>query len=53
MNLEIDQNIFDWLVELLILKPHNGELKLQNNKIALDEKSTRAFEIGHKFMEIL
>ena len=46
MQLEIDENIFNWLVDLLVINSSCGTNKLLNNKIALDEKTTKSFEIG-------
>jgi len=53
MNLEIDEQIFNWLVDLLVLKPSPAYKHLNNGKISLDEKTTNSFEIGHKFMTVL
>ena len=53
MNLEIDQLIFNWLVNLLVLKPSPAYKALMNNKIALDEKTTHSFESGGAFLTIL
>ena len=53
MTLEIDKDIFNWLCDLLILKPSSGYKQLTSGKIALDEKTTQAFSTGHKFMQIL
>ena len=53
MNLEIDKQIFNWLVDLLILKPSPGFKHLNSGKIALDQKTTRGFETGMKFMSII
>ncbi len=53
MNLEIDNQIFNWLIELIVLKPSPSFKKLNSGKISLDEKTTHAFETGHKFMDVI
>ena len=53
MNLEIDEQIFNWLVDLLVLRPSPSYKHLNSGKIALDEKTTHSFEIGHKFLAII
>ena len=53
MNLEIDKKIFNWLIDLLVLKHCPSYKQLNNGKISLDEKTTHEFETGHKFLTIL
>ena len=53
MNLEIDNQIFNWLIELIVLKPSPSFKKLNSGKISLDEKTTHAFETGHKFLDVI
>jgi len=53
MNLEIDEKIFNWLVDLKVLRDMSCYKTLPNGRIALNEKTTIGFETGHGFMKIL
>jgi len=53
MNLELDQETFNWLIALTVLR-RSPAYKINNSgKVVLDQKTTEKFEQGHHIISVL
>jgi hypothetical protein len=53
MSLELNEKIFNWLVDLKVLKDEQAIKALPNGKLIVNEKATNNFETGHGFVKII
>ena len=53
MGIEINQDIFSFLISINVVKQENKIKILQNGKVELDDSISISFENGNKFGEII
>jgi hypothetical protein len=52
MSLEINKNIYEWLVEIRCIKDNPQNRKVNSRKMSLDPRTTKLFGLGSKFQKI-
>ena len=53
MSLEINTNIYDWLIQIRCLKEITSFRKLNSRKMQLDPRTTKKFALGSQFSKII